>query len=41
MVLWVALVAFNFVLGWAMRPLDLGLWTSLVIAVAACVFLLV
>lgn len=43
---WLALVTFNFALGWAIRPLDLGLWTSLVIAgvvfaAAACVYLLV
>ncbi len=43
---WLALVTFNFLLGWAIRPLDLGLWTSLVIAgvvfaAAACVYLLV
>ncbi|MES1193715.1 MAG: hypothetical protein ABUM26_05270, partial [Solirubrobacterales bacterium] len=43
---WLALVTFNFALGWAIRPLDLGLWTSLIIAgivfaVAACAYLLV
>jgi uncharacterized protein GlcG (DUF336 family) len=43
---WLALVTFNFLLGWAIRPLDLGLWTSLIIAgvvfaVAACAYLLV
>jgi hypothetical protein len=29
---WLSLVAFNFVLGWLLRLLHLGLWTSLVVA---------
>jgi len=29
---WLSLIAFNFALGWLLRPLHLGLWPSLVVA---------
>ncbi|HEU4702692.1 MAG TPA: hypothetical protein VFS37_09440 [Conexibacter sp.] len=29
---WLTLIAFNFLLGWLLRPLELGLWPSLVVA---------
>jgi len=29
---WLSLIAFNLVLGWLLRPLHLGLWSSLVVA---------